>query len=667
MSFGKLEKAVGQWSFYDVKEQLREHVYTRSEQAFDLGDEARDGLKTIRDIEKRRETLRGCFIDAIGGLPPADTPLNPRIVGDIRCDGCRIEKIIFESRPGTYVTANMYIPDDVCSPSAAVLFLCGHSYGAKHDKQYQIVCRCLAAAGLIVFSMDPIGQGERLSYYEKSIEDTTVHWGTFEHDYTGAQCLAMGDCMAKYFLHDAVRAVDYLCTRKEVDPGRIGVTGNSGGGLQTCTMMLYDERIAAAAPGTFITGRRANMHASLHQDNEQMWPKMSREGLDHEDAFLMMAPKPVLVLAAKYDFFPIEGTRQTVERARRFWGLYGKAECLELYEEPSRHNYTRNMAEKASAFFSLHLSGMKSPPCGKEIADMDPRLLWCTGSGQVAGELEGVRTVHDENVQNIKLLENRRRLLPDEKLKERAYQWLKERVYTDREPCDTNLRVTGDFMLQDFRIHDLLWRSQKKVFNHAYVFTGEDYTAVKKAVTIAVWNGGTEDIRSHSEWIRKECSLGRSVLVLDVSGVGVCKPNKAGGYELLESGGLIQKLAYDLIWLGDSLAALRTYDVLRAVDMLEEWYGIKKGDIRLYGHGRYGVYAQLAAFLDDRILKAEAVQGMGSYAAWAGARHYDSYDIHSVILPEALKYFDLPDLERWTSGRQGTDRDFPGNKLYNRE
>lgn len=648
MSFRNLENAVEKWSFYDVKEQLRQYIYVRSEQAFAKGDEARDKLKNIKDIEIRKETMRSRFIDAIGGLPPTDTPLNPRITGILCCDGFKIEKVIFESRPDTYVTANMYIPDNCCSPSAAVLFLCGHSKNAKQDEGYQVVCRYLVAAGLVVLAIDPIGQGERLSYYEKSINDTTVKWGTFEHDYTGAQCLPLGNCMAKYFLHDSIRAVDYLCTRKEVDPAKIGVTGNSGGGLQTCMMMVCDSRIAAAAPGTFVMNRRTNLHASVHQDHEQMWPKMSMEGLDHEDILLMMAPKPVLVLSVKYDFFPIEGTRQTVERTRRFWELYGKTGCMKLHEETSQHCYTRNMAKKAAEFFSLHLSGRKITPCDETIKDIEPRLLWCTKSGQVLGEIEGARTVHDENLKNLKQLENRRKAFKDEDLKDMAHKWLEERVKTGRQPSDINMRIAGDFMMHDFRIHDILWWSQKEVFNHAFIFTGGDYTNIKKTITIAVWNGGTGNIQGHSDWIRKECGLGRSVLVLDVSGVGVCQPNRAAGYELLDNGGLIQKLSYDLIWIGDSLAALRTYDVIRTVDMLEECFGIQNGDIRLYAHGRYGVYAQLAAFLDKRINGIDVVQGMGSYAAWVGARHYDYYDINSVILPEVLKYFDLPDLERWT-------------------
>src|SRR5207237_421243 len=120
-------------------------------------------------------------------------------------DGLRIERVIFQSRPGHYVTANLYLQAGITGQTAAVQFLCGHHQQAKHQDEYQIVCRHLAAAGLVVLVQDPIGQGERFSYYEPALEDTTVPWGTIEHDYAGAQCLPLGDALARYFLHDAMR------------------------------------------------------------------------------------------------------------------------------------------------------------------------------------------------------------------------------------------------------------------------------------------------------------------------------------------------------------------------------------------------------------------------------------------------------------------------------
>lgn len=112
--------------------------------------------------------------------------------------------MIFESRPKSYVTANLYIPEGVKEPRGAVLFLCGHLKEAKCHEEYQIVCRYMVSAGLVVMAQNPVNQGERLSYYEGSIGRTTVDWGVLEHDYGGSQCWMLGDGLARYFVHDAM-------------------------------------------------------------------------------------------------------------------------------------------------------------------------------------------------------------------------------------------------------------------------------------------------------------------------------------------------------------------------------------------------------------------------------------------------------------------------------
>ncbi|MCX6375560.1 MAG: hypothetical protein NTU88_05925, partial [Armatimonadetes bacterium] len=103
MTIEELESCSPHSYYYDVRDQLQRHVYCRSKEAFAAGDAARDALRTVADLEKRKSEMRARFIESIGGLPPSDTPLNARIVGTIECDGFRIEKIIFESRPKTFV------------------------------------------------------------------------------------------------------------------------------------------------------------------------------------------------------------------------------------------------------------------------------------------------------------------------------------------------------------------------------------------------------------------------------------------------------------------------------------------------------------------------------------------------------------------------------------
>ncbi|UUZ96464.1 alpha/beta hydrolase family protein [Paenibacillus sp. P25] len=106
-----------------------------------------------------KQAIRDGIERCIGGMPPSDTPLRPRITGTEAGNGFRVEKVIFEPRPYVYATANVYIPDGVSGPRGAVLLLCGHREQAKHCDEYQTVCHYLVHAGLIVMALDPVGQG----------------------------------------------------------------------------------------------------------------------------------------------------------------------------------------------------------------------------------------------------------------------------------------------------------------------------------------------------------------------------------------------------------------------------------------------------------------------------------------------------------------------------
>lgn len=357
----ELEQILQKWSFYDVESQLKNHVYTRAGETYAANASARASLQTVEALKQRKKQIRARFIQSLGGLPDAaGVPLHAQTVGVIQEKGLRIEKIRFESRPKVYVTANLYVP---AIPGAgtekkpAILFLCGHEKEGKHAPMHQTVCRILAAAGFIVLAQDPIGQGERCEYYEPEQDRNAFSSPTAEHNHTGLPCALLGQSLARYFVHDAMRGVDYLLSRSDVDPGKIGVTGNSGGGTQTAMLLMVDDRISAAAPGTFISGMTEILLSGKPQDSEQIWP--DTPDIDHADMLLMMAPKPILVLAAAYDFFPFEGTQKTVEQAKRLYEIYGKGEHLQLFVDDTTHTYSVNMAKKAAVFFRFYF-GQKS-------------------------------------------------------------------------------------------------------------------------------------------------------------------------------------------------------------------------------------------------------------------------------------------------------------------
>jgi hypothetical protein len=646
MSFYDIEKSSVNNYGHNMKDQFQRLVYGRSEDAFAAGDASRDAIDTVKKLEERRTLIRKIFIDSIGGLPPMDTPLNTKVVGSIQEDGFRIEKVTFESRPNVQVTANLYIPDGLQKPTGAVLFVCGHHQQAKHAGVYQIVCRHLVNAGLIVLAQDPVGQGERFSYYEKALKDTTVNWGTAEHDYAGAQCTLLGGSIARYFLHDAMRGIDYLSSRPEVDPKRIGVTGSSGGGTQTCMMMMSDPRIAAAAPGTFVMSRRSYMYSGGAQDAEQIWPGFTGAGFDHEDILLAICPKPVCVLAVTYDFFPIEGTRRTVERCRRIWKIAGAAENLELVEDVSVHAYTPTLAKAAAHFFSRHLLGEAKDVDSSGIAPIEPSKLWCTSSGQVKEDFNGMRAVFEENQDRLSEFETLRKSRPANADRKAALLWLEERILFNRRPVDLNPRFLKS-REENLCMENGYWWSQQGMLNEGILFRDFRFRGKSLPVTLAVWNEGTTSICQHLSWLRKTCESGRAVLVLNVTGVGGSEPNPLNANHPHARNGVMHKFNDDLMWLGDSICAMRAYDVLRALEVLRRWPGVNADDLQVYAHGTHSVYAELAAAVEPALADIELHEELEGFGAWVKARHYDVYGSRSLLLPGVLRHFDIQDLRKW--------------------
>ncbi|WP_199614005.1 alpha/beta hydrolase family protein [Paenibacillus alkalitolerans] len=632
---------------FDIKSQLPRWIHDAALKAAESGERARAEVKDIAGLKRRQQVIREGIERCLGGLPPLDTPLNPRITGVIQGNGFRIEKVIFESRPRVYVTANLYVPDGISGPRGAVMLLCGHREQAKHCDEYQTPCHYLVHSGLVVLAVDPIGQGERFGYYDP-VEKHAPMTSVTEHEQVGRQCLPLGDNLARYMLHDAVRAIDYLCSRPEVDPARIGVCGHSGGGTQTSLVMMYDSRIAAAAPGGFIMNRPYFLMTGKAQDAEQKWPGFSALGLDHEDIVMAMAPRPVLILATTYDSVPIEGARHTVDVNRRFWEMHGLSDNLEIYEDDFGHRFTLPLVRAATRFFSKHLVGRPNVPSDEKITLLPAEQLLCTKSGQIIGELERPKNVHQENIERLEEFEKTRLAYPDAVRKQRAMDWLRETVYRGRQSFALNPRLYGGGEVEGMHVWRTVWWSQRGLLNHALQFFDAELAGRKLPVTVAVWDRGTNQLTPHDRWIRETCKSGRIAMVLNPTGIGPLLPHLNSPQDNpFKRFGILDKYTDELMLLGDSMAAVRTYDVLRAVELASNLSNVDPGDIQLYGNGRYAIYAGLAALLEPRVRGVRMDNRMSSIADWIREPFYDETDSQSFILPGMLQYFDLPDLDRW--------------------
>ena len=160
------------------------------------------------------------------------TPLNARVVGEVRAPGYRIEKVVFESLPGIHVTALVYLPDGPAARRPAVLVACGHSPDGKAFRNYQEICVRLARRGYVALCWDPIGQGERSQFWDASRGRSRLDLICGEHAVLGNLACLAGANLSRWMIWDGIRAVDYLLTRRDVDPKRLAITGTSGGGFQ---------------------------------------------------------------------------------------------------------------------------------------------------------------------------------------------------------------------------------------------------------------------------------------------------------------------------------------------------------------------------------------------------------------------------------------------------
>ena len=284
-------------------------------------------IRSVSDAERRKQFVRETFLALIGGLPDYNGPLNPRITGRIESGNYTIEKVIFESLPGFFVTANVYRPNQP-GRYPGVLLQAGHTQEGKPEGQR--LAANLALKGFVVLAFDPVGQGEREQTYDQRVDRPLAGWSVPEHIQAGTQSLLIGESVARYFIWDAKRALDYLISRPDVDAAHLGATGCSGGGALTTFIGALDPRLKAVAPACFINSYRL-LFAGQDPDSEMSLPNLLSSGLDMADYVELSAPTPWLILATEGDYFTPAGARLVYEEARRWFGLYGAEDKLRFF------------------------------------------------------------------------------------------------------------------------------------------------------------------------------------------------------------------------------------------------------------------------------------------------------------------------------------------------
>ncbi len=584
-------------------------------------------LKTPADIRRRQEELRAAFIRALGGFPEK-TPLNARVVGTASGPGVRVEKVIYESRPGHHVTGALYLPEGT-PPFPGVLVPCGHSENGKASEAYQRVCILMARNGLAVLCYDPIGQGERKQLLAADGK-AAIPGSTAEHTAVGVGALLVGRCAATYRIWDGIRSLDYLASRPEVDPKRLGCTGNSGGGTLTAYLMALDERIAAAAPSCYITTLERLFDTIGPQDAEQNIPGQVAWGMEHTDYVTMRAPRPTLICVGTQDYFDITGAWTTYREAKLLYGALGHGERVDLFEYNDKHGFSRPRREAATRWMRRWLLGKDDATVEPDFPVFPDAELQCTKSGQVLLDLKG-RSAFDFNAEREgELARGRGKLATEDLLKE-----VRRRIAVEASvPAAQVLEGTETIRRSGYSIAKVRLATEPGVVAPALVFSPEKLST--EPPVLYVHGEGKAAHAAPGGPIEDLVKAGLKVVAVDVRGLGETAPGAAPARKAPDPYGPEWKEAFLATHVNRPLLGRRVHDLLAIVGRFGE------SGVHVVAMGSAGPAALHAAALDPRIRR---VTIDGSVISWSAVvRTPAAHQQLANAVPGALEAYDLPDL-----------------------
>jgi len=609
--------------------------------------------QTREELDSRRSSLQIHLRHSLGLDPwPERTVLNARIVGKLERQGYTIEKLIYEAWVGLPVTAHLYIPDHLEKPSPGLVYACGHWMEAgKLALPVQSFCAAAATLGIITLVYDPIGQGERLESWR-------------DHGHLNA--LLIGESQIGWMVWESIRALDYLSSRPEVDPERIGMTGASGGGLNTFFTTAIEDRFACAIPVAYPCTFFAAMHAERDlnwEDGTDVCNQVPQvmSYAEMSDIANLFIPKPYMILSGTRDkIFPIAGVRQIASTIGHNYQLAGVPDRFRFAEFDEEHGYQRSLRQAAYGWFKQWLSGDgDGSPISEPVLDLLPDPYPVEYSTPptptpdhlrsqsptfkpVPGALPGFCFPPHQKVLGEKVIGARIKAIAEEipecsPLPDRytdLSDWqmeIKRRMqvilgpFPPKSPLQTRLfnQVWEDGMMAE----RITFQSEEGITIPGLFIMPEEWNHPVPFVIYAGEWGKKQGI--HSGLIEKMVQAGFGVLAIDVRGVG-------------ETATSDFEAATNLLMMDRPLFGQRVLDVVRAVDFIwERCYiapQIDKGRLAIIGEGVGGLWSLFAAALDGRVAAVAAQDALFSYTALLN--HGVRYPA-SVYLFNVLKHLDL--------------------------
>lgn len=597
-------------------------------------------IKTRDDAAKRTGFVRDKVWELIGGQLEK-TPLNVKPVGTVDRGAYRIEKLIFESQPEFYVPANLYIPKSGSGPFPAVISPLGHTADGKAYRSYQIVFQNLARNGFVVLTWDPPGQGERLQYPVPGTNRSRFG-PTGEHDQFGWPALLVGSSATQFETWDAVRALDYLLSRPEVDAKRVGCCGHSGGGTQTMWLCALEPRIQTAI---VVEGHTENVAGANYQppgayaDAEQNIIGSLKLGIDRGDLLLAFAPKPLLIcythmdVGSTYSAHYEQGTREIFDELKSLYSIYDAAEKAGLSASNLPHDYDFFHRRATYDWFNRWLQNGKGNITEAAFDEGPPSDLNCTSTGQILTSIGG-RTAYQVNAERL------RSRSPSQLQKGQIQSTLRTLLGISASPRAARARALSTRSRPDLAIEEFEFHSEPEVRVPGYLLKPPG--AASKLPVALVLSSSKNRIVDDLGLLQSVIDQKIALCAIDTRGSGSATPRMPSEGPLFYGHGVELGYWTNCLTAGQPLAGQRVWDALCCIEYLHSRPDIDSSRIAVSGTGPNGLDALFAAALDDRIRSVLLDHTLSDFASLVASEDYNLK--LAFFVPGLLQHFDLPEI-----------------------
>ena len=598
-----------------------------AQQQLDEREGAIAAIYTVAEAESRKEYVRRTLLDILGGLPDYHGPLNARITGRIEAEGFTIEKVLFESLPHFFVTADVYRP---ARPGRypGVLLQSGHTQEGKPEPQR--LAANLALKGFVALAFDPIGQGEREQTYDPQLQAPLAGWSVPEHIQAGAQSILIGEGVGRYFIWDAMRALDYLVSRSDVDATRIGAAGCSGGGALTTFVSALDSRVKAVIPACYPNSYRL-LFAGPDPDPEMSFPTFLARRLDVADFVELTAPTPWLIQATEGDYFSPAGGKMVYEEARRWYHLYGAEDRVHFFVGPGPHGMPLVSREAVYDWLIRWLKDGQGDPHEQPVKLYTNQELWATRTGHVQDE-PGSRKLYQ--------------LLLDDfnaKKKPANLQELLSLLSDLGIPSDESapaVKVLNETSSPEGRRQRISFTSEPGVDVEGALYLPNS-EGRKPAVLLLADKPPYFQAPTMDSLAERMVKAGRVVLEMETRG------SVPEGDERPFVGDWLANSRANQI--GRNLPAMRAHDILRGVDLLAARRDVDQASIHAVARGVKGIWLLLAAAADSRIGKIWLDRT--PYSLRLALESSMNTDLFDAVIPGFVLRWDLDDLVKAMENR----------------